>query len=443
MPDASRPPSVNALMRAAELENFPEALRARAARHAIENSRKTKNFEMPQLVVAAVAFALNEDSLGLPTAINASGVILHTGLGRARLHPAAIEAIRIATESHCAVELDLDSGNRGDRQSLMRELLCELTGAEDALVVNNCAGALVLALAATSLNKQVVLSRGEMVEIGGAFRMPDIIAASGCQLVEVGCTNKTKLADYERAITNETAAILRCHPSNYKIVGFTSMPTLAELSVLAKKSGKFLIDDNGSGCIIDTQAISLPVQPRMQDALVAGADLVIASGDKLLGGPQSGIILGNKSLIGKLRTHPLARALRVDKCTVAGLVATLKLYRDGAWREIPVWRYASRSLEDIEKLAHEIKNGLGAIVSVEPGATEFGGGSFSGSSLPTLRIGIPTSGTCDISQKLRLSRPAIIGRTEHGQFWLDPRTIEAYEIPTIIDALKQCCASGI
>jgi len=371
----------------------------------------------------------------LRAVINASGVILHTGLGRARLAPSALAALEPAVKAHAHVELDLESGHRGNRQDLVRDLLCDLTGAEDALVVNNCAAAVFLTLAALAERREVILSRGQMVEIGGSFRMPDIVVQSGCRLVEVGCTNKVRAKDYELALTDATAAILRCHPSNFRIVGFSEEPSVQELATIAKARGIWLIDDAGSGALVDTSRFGLPREPMLGESLKSGADVAMASGDKLLGGPQAGIIVGSKDAIAKISSHPIARVVRVDKLTLAALAATLQLYRTGREGEIPTIRYLSRSVSDVEQMARQLAASYSDAV-VEPGLTEVGGGSIPGEGVPTMRCGLATDSCDALSHRLRCSDPPVVGRIEKGRVWLDPRTMEQDEVDAVCAILR-------
>lgn len=419
-------PSVHVLAAAPGLAEFPVKVRTDAARSAIADARGSG--VVSDLAANAVLHAKRTLSSTVERVINGSGVVLHTGLGRARLATSAEEAVRLAASGHASVEIDLISGERGDRQSHVRADLCALTGAEDALVVNNCAAAVFLVLSALCVGREVVLSRGQMVEIGGSFRMPDIVRQSGCQLVEVGCTNKTHLRDFELALTEQTAAVLRCHPSNYKIIGFASQPSALDLYSVARQRGILLIDDQGSGCLVDTRAFGLPKMTTLDEA-VAQADIVMASGDKMLGGPQAGIILGRKSLISQIRNHPLARAVRVDKLTLTGLAATLKLYRGGLELQIPTLAYLAKPLEDVKRDAERlVKARPDAILEV--GQTEVGGGSAPGQGIPTWRVGFPKSPE-HMARALRTGTLAILGRIERGHYWLDPRTMDPGEVEEV------------
>lgn len=362
--------------------------------------------------------------------INGSGIVLHTGLGRARLAPSVAEHIRAVAASHAYVEFDEGSGKRGDRQGHVRDLLRVLTGAEDAFVVNNNAAAVFLTLTALARKREVVLSRGEMVEIGGSFRMPDIVRQSGCKLVEVGCTNKTHVADFEERVSERTGAILRCHPSNFRIIGFSETPSTGDLAALANGSGTILIDDVGSGCLLDTTEFGLPREPILGESLRAGAHIELASGDKLLGGTQAGIIVGRADLIQRVRKHPLARAMRIDKLSLAGLEATLKLYLAGEHLQIPTWKYLARGLNEIrpsaEKLALAFRGEIGE------GLTETGGGSIPGFGVPTWRVALPGGRPDRQLAQLRGLETPVIGRIEAGRVWLDPRTMESDEVDEVV-----------
>lgn len=428
-------------MRAPELAPFPARVRAQAARAAVASSRQAGSIpEFDEMVAVALSAAAQLSSPSLQPAINASGVILHTGLGRARLARTAAKRIAEVADAHAVVEFNLESGRRGDRQDHVGQLLCDLTGAEGALVVNNCAAAVFLTLSALCADRRVVLSRGEMVEIGGSFRMPDIVRQSGCRLVEVGCTNKTRLSDYAAEMDDETAAILRCHPSNFRIVGFTESPSIADLASLAHRKGALLIDDSGSGCVLDTTRFGLKREPRIQESIAAGSDLVLCSGDKLLGGPQAGIVIGRKEPIDRLKSHPLARALRVDKLTLAGLEATLRLYHESRELEIPVWAALGRPLESVRRDAMRLARAYPGKSVVEPGETEVGGGSLPGTSVPTVRTGLIHPAPESLALQLRRHTPPIVGRIERDILWLDPRTVDEVEMKTVLAALgKVAC----
>lgn len=433
-------PKVDVLAEHPTLAGYSPKLRAESARQAIAWARSELKSGREVTPDAIESRAVLEGSrLAQPSlrpAINASGIILHTGLGRARLAQEAIEQIRATIVSHATVEFDLEEGTRGDRQTHVRESLCALTGAEDAHVVNNAAGAVFLCLATVAHGREVILSRGQMVEIGGSFRMPDIVRRSGCSLVEVGCTNKTRLSDYEEALGEATAAILRCHPSNFRIVGFVQEPELGDLVALADRVGVALIDDMGSGCLVDTRPFGLPKQPTLQEAVASKAHLITASGDKLLGGPQAGIIVGRAEWIRQVREHPLARALRVDKITLAGLEGTLRLYQQGREREIPTLAALGRPLNELRRVARRLAKAYPGAASLADGLTEVGGGCAPGIGVPTVRVGLECADADALAKSLRQSDPAIVGRIEDDRVWLDPRTVSPEEVHVVERVLR-------
>ncbi|MBL8065961.1 MAG: L-seryl-tRNA(Sec) selenium transferase [Chthonomonadaceae bacterium] len=424
-----RPPSVDKIARALPNE-LPHRTRVQAARQAIDNMA-SPNFE--DIVNAATQVAASLAGPNLRPVINMSGIILHTGLGRAPLARQAIHAIA-RCGSHQNLEFDLDSGERGERQSHVRKKLCELTGAEGALVVNNCAAATWLVLHSLCSGRDVLLSRGQMVEIGGSFRLPDIIRSSGCNLREVGCTNKTRISDYKDALSQETAAILICHPSNYKIIGFTAQPAHSDLADLAHTQNALLINDLGHGCLIDTARLGLPKEQTIGEAVACGADIVLSSGDKLMGGPQAGIIVGNKDLVEKCSRHPLARCVRIDKLSLAALEATLDLYLDQRVDEVPVWSAVMRPLGQVESDAQALATVKGSVV--EPGLTEIGGGSFPGEGVKTWRVGLRAKRPNSLLDWLRGQDPPIVGRIEGGLVWLDPRTCSPEELSIVATILS-------
>lgn len=441
MADPRSLPKVDALAASEGLKPFPAEVRTKASRNAV--ARLRKRIMNGSEIAAGEGEQMAEEEAcqlmqpALRPAINLSGVILHTGLGRARLASEAADQVFHAASHHSVVEFDLESGKRGDRQDQVRRLLTELTGAEDALVVNNAAAAVFLTLNALAACREVILSRGQMVEIGGSFRLPDIVRQSGCALAEVGCTNKTRLSDYSSAISDQTAAILRCHPSNYKIVGFTEEPSVKELSDLCRGERILLLDDVGAGCIVDVSRFGLPKQPTLQDSLKAGADIVMASGDKLLGGPQVGLILGKEELVRQIAKHPLARVVRVGKLSLAALEATLRLYSTGRESEIPVIRYMSRPLDEVRRMGSRLAKAYPRESELSKGLTEVGGGSLPGEGIPTWRAGLAASDPEKLAKALRLNNPPIIGRIEDGKLWLDPRTAEPGEIKVVERALRE------
>jgi len=369
--------------------------------------------------------------------INATGVILHTNLGRAPLSEEATAAMEECA-GYTNLEIDLDSGKRGSRQVHIESLLCQLTGAEAALVVNNNASAVLLALSALAKRKEVIVSRGQAVEIGGGFRIPDVMRQSGAKLIEVGTTNCTYLLDYEEAITPRTAVLLRVHSSNFVVIGFTQVVALEELTQLGDRYDLQVLDDLGSGCLLDTTRFGLVPEPMLQQSIAAGAGLVMSSADKLLGGPQAGIIVGQRALVDKLRRHPLARAVRIDKVRLAGLAATLHHYLKGeAESKIPVWRMISASLEEIGERAERWSRLLGDAASVVEGESMVGGGSLPGGTLPTRLVAIKGRGKVNqLANQLRKGSPMVIGRIEKDLLLLDPRTILPGEEEALLSRLR-------
>ncbi|MEA3407610.1 MAG: L-seryl-tRNA(Sec) selenium transferase [Chloroflexota bacterium] len=359
--------------------------------------------------------------------INATGVILHTNLGRAPLSDAVLEAMHGAGSGYSNLEFDLDEGRRGSRYVHARELLRRLTGAEDALLVNNNAGAVLLILSALAKGREVVISRGELVEIGGGFRIPDVMAQSGARLVEVGTTNRTYLSDYAEAITEDTCALLRAHRSNFTIGGFSYQPSIADLVAFAREHGLLMLHDLGSGTFIDTGQFGLRHEPTVQESVEAGVDVLSFSGDKLLGGPQAGIIVGDADLMRRLRRHPLTRALRVDKTTIAGVQTNLLHYLKGeALSEIPIWRMISMEQEAIASRARALLDFLGRTGSqceLVPGRSMVGGGSLPQESLPTTLITLPAGDAVAQARSLRLGEPSIVARIVAERVVLDLRTV--------------------
>jgi len=440
-----QPPSIDALLAgsgvAALLAVHPRALVVKAARAAVEAARSTGGTAPPEGWDAAVRAGVERLALpSLAPVINATGVVLHTNLGRAPLAHAAIEAITRVASGYAALEYDLGSGTRGSRHAHCRDVLVELTGAEDAMVVNNAAGALLLALSATARGGDVVVSRGELVEIGGSFRIPDIMARSGATLVEVGTTNRTHPQDYERALNPGSRLLLKVHRSNFQVTGFTSDVAVVELAELAHARGLQCVYDLGSGLMINLSEWGLSGEPTVPEAVAAGADVVAFSGDKLLGGPQAGILVGKTGAIAACRADPIARAVRADKLTLAGLEATLALYRDRAVaiREIPVLRMLTEPLSIIKERAEAILTGAemrGEAELVE-GDSEVGGGSFPEAKLRTWLVGIRHPAPDTYVERLRSLAPPIIPRVAGGRVLLDARTIFPEQVETVIAALR-------
>ena len=370
--------------------------------------------------------------------INATGVIIHTNLGRAVLSDAAQQAMLAAAGAYNNLEFDLETGQRGSRLTQARQLLRELTGAEDALVVNNNASALILILSALAKDAEVVISRGQLVEIGGGFRIPAIMRESGAHLVEVGTTNRTRTGDFAAVLSERTAMLLRVHASNFKQVGFVEQPPLSELAALARERGLLAVDDLGSGTLLDTAPFGLEHEPTVQESIAAGADLVCFSGDKLLGGPQAGIIVGRAREVERLKRHPLARALRVDKLTYAALIATLQHYRrDEATACIPVWQMISCPLDHIRQRATAWAKAVGG--SVIAGESTVGGGSLPGATLPTALLAIDGDAPDKLRARLRRAQPPVVARIADGRVLLDPRTV----LPGQDEALLRALKSGV
>lgn len=369
--------------------------------------------------------------------INATGVILHTNLGRAPLSQAALDAIQSVASGYSTLEYDLHKGKRGTRLVHAETLLKHITGAGAALVVNNNAAAVMLALTALARRRAVVIARTQLVEIGGGFRVPDVMKQSGARLVEVGTTNRVHLADYEAALEESPVMILRAHRSNFRIIGFTSEPSLAELASITCRSGIPLVDDLGSGSLLDTSHFGLGHEPMVQESLTQGADLVCFSGDKLLGGPQAGIIVGRADLVARLKKHPLARAIRADKLCLAGLSATLLHYlKDEAAQEVPVWRMIAMPTEQIRERAQNWVEviGHGEVIN---GESTVGGGSLPGETLPTFTLALEVRRPNGFIARLRESHPAIIARLEDDRVVLDPRTVLAEQEGALLDGLRR------
>ena len=429
-------PSVEKL--SAELAELNHELAVLVARQAIDEAREAlRTHPSPpsaiegDLAVRARALAAKLGRNQLRRAINATGVLLHTNLGRATLAPSAVAAVEAVASGHATLEVDEETGGRGSRQTVIAQLFRELTGAEDAVVVNNNAAATVLALTAIASGKEVILSRGELVEIGGHFRLPDVIAQSGARLIEVGTTNRTRIGDYEKALAEDTGMLLRCHPSNFRIVGFTEAPTLAELVALSRRVAIPFGDDIGSGALVDFTPFGLTDEPQVQKSVAAGADLVWFSGDKLLGGPQAGILVGRKDLIVACKEHPLMRALRPDKLTLAALEATLRLYKTGrAWDEIPVLRRIKRDDGEIARRCRIVAgklNKLGYSATVEATFSQVGGGSLPDRQLSSHAVSIRSDNLSALARALRHAPTPVYGRIERDRLLLDLRAVDKDE----------------
>lgn len=461
MPDArswlQQLPQVDALLRRPELDELRSRLAhdvlVAIARDVLAATRKRIQsgedpaplVSLPALIAQIEARAAAFTPAPLRRVINATGVLIHTNLGRAPLSAGAQQAVASIYGGYCNLEMDLESGSRTSRLGRVRELLQQLTGAEDALAVNNNAAAVFLALHVLAAGREAIVSRGELVEIGGSFRLPDIMAASGAVLREVGTTNRTRLEDYARAISPRTGLILKVHPSNFVVEGFAESVALEPLARLAREKGVPLLADVGSGALTQHPPDHLRDEPRIQDALAAGCDLVCASGDKLLGGPQAGILLGRAEIIDTLRRHPLARVLRLDKLHLAALEATILEYLGGTagLAAIPLYRLMQRDAGELRALAQEISERMCVrapagwrIAAIETRAT-MGGGSLPGETLPSAGIEIShlERSMDELARRLRLSEPALVGRIERDRLILDLRAVLEDELPHLEELL--------
>ena len=440
-------PSVDQLLAALAAEpGAGSPLATAAAREALDCARQsiaageaTPSFA--QIAAEAAARLADELRPPLRPLINATGVIIHTNLGRAPLAREAIEAMAALSGGYSNLEYDTAGGTRGSRHTILEPLLRRLTGAEAAMAVNNNASAVLLALAALAPGKEVIVSRGQLVEIGGGFRIPDVMRQSRAKLVEVGTTNRTRIGDFEAAISDRTAAIMRVHPSNFRVTGFTESPALEELAGLASARGVALIDDVGSGCLLDATKFGLAPEARPQDSIAAGADVVMFSGDKLLGGPQGGLVVGGSAALDRLKRHPLARAVRMDKASIAGLAATLRIYLEGeAESRIPVWRMIALGLDELGRRALAMAAAIGSSATVADGRSMIGGGSLPEESLPTKLVSLAgrrVRNATAIAASLRGG--GVVARVEDGCVLLDPRTID----PADDDRAARACREAL
>ncbi len=427
-----------------------EQLRAEIQKNVFQDAPMPKDFSRENLLNEAEKILesvwQNERNSGLLKVINATGVVIHTNLGRAPLSDEARKALIENASGYCALEYNLETGKRGRRGALVEKLLTELTGAEDALVVNNCAAACVLVLTALGKGGEAIISRGELVEIGGDFRIPDVMTQSGATLKEVGATNRTRLADYEKATNENTRLLVKVHPSNYRIVGFTGAPTVSELAALAREKDLIFYEDAGSGAFVDLSKYGLTDEPVIADSIKAGADVVTFSGDKLLGGVQSGLIVGRGEIIEQLRKHPLYRALRVDKLIYAALEATLETYRrETALQEIPVLRMLSMSAAEIEKrvenFAERLREKIGENHDLQfeviKGNSVVGGGSAPTVQPATKLLALEHAkfSAADLERNLRLSKPPIVARIFEDKVLIDLRTVSEDEEAELLNVL--------
>ena len=418
-------------------------------RAAIREGRLTDPIRLsPEVLLPGLAaFAAREGAPRFRRVHNATGVVIHTNMGRSVLPAEAVEAVLNACRGYSNLELNLATGERGSRYSHVEDLLCTLTGAEAALVVNNNAAAVLITMDALCAGGEVVVARGQLVEIGGSFRIPDVMERSGAALREVGCTNRVHPQDYEKAINEHTVALMRVHTSNYRIVGFHSDVSVAELAEIAHRYGLPLIEDLGSGSFLDFSANGLPGEPTVRSVVAAGADVVTFSGDKVLGGPQAGIIVGKKAIIEAIKRNPLNRALRIDKMTLAALEATLRLYLDEetARRRVPTAAMMSAAPETLRRRASRLASRLRAAcreradICLVPGESRVGGGSFPENALPTTLVAVtPREGGAErLKRRLLATVPPLIGRLENHAFLLDPRTLADEEIPLAARVVRE------
>jgi L-seryl-tRNA(Ser) seleniumtransferase len=443
MPDIRRDvPSVDALLRSGPgrraAGRFGREVVRGAIRAVVEEVRTAaaRGREPPedQIIMARAVNLAARMSLGLSAVINATGVVLHTNLGRAPLpEPAARAAARVG-RSYSDLEVERETGKRGRRTTRAEFLLTALTGAEDALVVNNNAAALLLALSALARRKDVLVSRGELIEIGGEFRLPEIMSASGARLVEVGTTNRTRLTDYRRVLSDRTGMILKVHPSNYRVVGFAQTPDAGSLAELAHRAGVPLLHDIGSGLLVPARTVP-DEEPAASAALEAGADLVCFSGDKLLGGPQAGVLLGRRELMERLRRHPIARAVRVDKMTVAALEVVLRMHADGRREDLPAWRSLVAPTASLRARAEAIAASLDG-AAVGPTESVAGGGSLPGYAIPSQGVRLPAAHPEQLAARLRTGSPPVFCRVEEDALLFDLRTVDPAEDRKLLRAVR-------
>jgi L-seryl-tRNA(Ser) seleniumtransferase len=425
------------------LANQPRPLVVRVLREAVAQARaRLLGGEDRSFSEADVSEALARLTRPrLRPVLNATGVVLHTNLGRAPLAERAVERLAAVARGYCNLELDLDEGDRGSRYAHLVDALCALTGAEAALVVNNCAAAVLLTLSALAQGREAIVSRGELVEIGGGFRVPDVMHQSGAKLVEVGTTNRTRLSDYARAVGPDTALLVKVHRSNFAVVGFTEEVGTRELAALGREKGVPLFEDLGSGALLTLHGEGLTAEPTVSSVIAAGADVVCFSGDKLLGGPQAGVVVGRKELIARLERHPLNRALRIDKLTVAALEATLELYLDGRDAEVPARAMLTSRREALEARARRLALGLdgaGVPCRVVEVTGRVGGGSMPLAELPSWAVAVEAAPAARLHERLRAGEPPVVARVVDDELWLDVRCFSDADV----DVVVRCVAAA-
>ncbi|MDO9558045.1 MAG: L-seryl-tRNA(Sec) selenium transferase [Coriobacteriia bacterium] len=450
-------PKVNRLLEREDVAALalahPRPLLLDALRDAIEETRdgirhgQVDSVSEDDVVLRATVLLARAAHRSLHRVINATGIVVHTNLGRSPLSEVAVDAVVEVARGYSTLEYDVESGERGSRHTHVEELLKRLTGAEAAMAVNNNAAAVLLGIAGLARGKEAIVSRGQLVEIGGSFRISDIMRESGAKMVEIGTTNKTHLHDYESALTPQTGLLLKVHSSNYRVVGFTEEVPLADLVHLGAQHGVPVFEDQGSGVLIDLARFGLPGEPTVLSAVAAGADIVSASGDKLIGGPQAGILVGKWHTIQKLKKHPLARAVRLDKMTLAALEVTLRLYLDEKrlLAEVPTLRMLTIPAAELESRANAFAAAVAAAcgdaydVHTAPDVSRAGGGALPMADIPTTVVSVAsrTGSVVELEQRLRLGEPTIVARIKDGRLLLDPRTLTLAEEAEIADALAR------
>lgn len=451
----SKLPSVDDILKSPQgeelIRKYPRRYVLQGIRQGIDQKRKEilagypSDFSGETLMAEITNIVQSLSALSLKPVINATGVVIHTNLGRSTLSDRVLENIRRVSESYSNLEYDIEQGKRGKRYAHIKQIVREITGAEDALIVNNNAAAVLLCLNTLSKGKEVVVSRGELVEIGGSFRMPDVMASSGAVLREIGTTNKTHIHDYENAISENTSLILKIHRSNFRIIGFTEEVSVEDLVALGRKRRIPVMLDLGSGCLIDLRPYGLYDEPSVQEIVKTGVDLITFSGDKLLGGPQGGVIIGKKEHIEKIQKNPITRAVRIDKLTLAGFEATLREYLDGerAIASIPTLRMLLQKPEEIKARATTIARRLkkvirNASILVMADTSRAGGGALPERDLPTFATAIrpDTMSVSELEEKLRKGNPPIIARVKEDSLLLDARTLRNHDIPILIQGIR-------